>query len=88
MKPGCSVEIVIPTIGRSSLTTLLRALDDAARPSWTRVIVVDDRRDQSAPLDVPQSVADTPVEIVATAGGRGPATARNAGWRSGFSSAR
>jgi histidinol-phosphate phosphatase family protein len=42
------------------------------------VIVVDDRRDRGRPLEVADT--DLPVEVI-EGGGRGPASARNAGWR-------
>ena len=66
--PDC--EIVIPSVGRPSLVSLLDAL--AAVPY--RIVVVDDRRDAAEPLDAPGA------EVVR---GRaaGPAAARNTGWR-------
>lgn len=63
-----SYEIVIPTSGRPSLATLV----DAIGPDG--VIVVDDRRDRSHPLPV------SGVRVLAGPA-RGPAAARNAGWR-------
>lgn len=78
--------VVVPTLGRPSLATLLRALaDEAARPGHVapaEVVVADDRpltADAPAPLDLPP--LPWPVRVVRT-GGRGPAAARNAGWRS------
>jgi histidinol-phosphate phosphatase family protein len=82
--------IVIPSIGRPSLQVLLAALarqpvSGADRP--VLVVVADDRR---APLDgdaqarVPDLAlpADLPFPVtVVRTGGRGPAAARNAGWR-------
>jgi GT2 family glycosyltransferase len=67
------VDIVIPTIGRPSLLALLERLEGFAG----RVIVVDDRRrsDEWFDLDVPAGV-----ELV-EGRGRGPAAARNDGWR-------
>lgn len=62
-------EIVIPTSGRASLGELLGAIgpgDD--------VIVVDDRRDRSHPLPVSGA-------RVLAGPARGPAAARNVGWR-------
>ncbi|MDB5113548.1 MAG: HAD-superfamily hydrolase subfamily, partial [Chloroflexi bacterium] len=42
-------DLVIPTLGRSSLAHLLEAL--AARPAFPgRILLVDDRRDPSSPL--------------------------------------
>lgn len=69
--------IVIPTIGRSSLADLLRALASFEGP----VHVVDDRRKPSSdvPLALPSAGPRT-VRILHS-GGRGPAAARNLGWR-------
>ena len=66
-----AVTVVVPTIGRDSLRTLLSALSG----SDVGVIVVDDRRRPSPALAV-----DAGVRVLRT-GGRGPAAARNAGWR-------
>ncbi|MDP8938563.1 MAG: glycosyltransferase, partial [Actinomycetota bacterium] len=68
-------DVVVPTTGRPSLFTLLEALLDGSRRPPGRILVVDDRRRAGAPLTVP-----VPVEVLTT-GGRGPAAARNAGWR-------
>jgi histidinol-phosphate phosphatase family protein len=68
-----TVDVVIPTAGRPSLAAVLAAVDDDA----LRVIVVDDRRAGGAPLAVPQGVR------VVRGPARGPAAARNAGWRAG-----
>lgn len=83
--------VVVPTVGRPSLGRLLESLraqelPDALGPPG-EVVVVDDRplpaqpdrgRDLEPldPLDVPPTVR------VVRSGGRGPAAARNAGWRS------
>ncbi|RKQ93901.1 HAD superfamily hydrolase (TIGR01509 family) [Solirubrobacter pauli] len=64
-----SYEIVIPTSGRASLAAVL----DAIGPG-DDVIVVDDRRDRSHPLPVSGA-------RVLAGPARGPAAARNAGWR-------
>jgi histidinol-phosphate phosphatase family protein len=76
-----SFSIVIPTVGRASLLTLLASLAAADGPRPDRIVVVDDRAGARAPL-VP-GVLGWPsglLEMRAT-GGRGPAAARNAGWR-------
>lgn len=66
------VDVVIPTIGRTSLPAVLARLDGFAG----RIIVVDDRRGAGGrDLDVPAGV-----EVV-KGRGRGPAAARNDGWR-------
>ncbi|MEU5867771.1 glycosyltransferase [Nonomuraea sp. NPDC047529] len=64
------ITVVIPTIGRATLRRTLAAVGRA-----TPVIVVDDRRARSAALELPDHVR------VVRSGGRGPAAARNAGWR-------
>ena len=60
----------MPTVGRPSLQAALAPL--AGR---VPVVVVDDRPGPPQPLDVPDGVR------VVRSGGRGPAAARNAGWR-------
>jgi histidinol-phosphate phosphatase family protein len=72
-------DVVIPTIGRASLETLLRALADSDGPAPGAVIVVDDRPrcELARPLPLPRGLA-LPLYVVCT-GGRGPAAARNAG---------
>jgi histidinol-phosphate phosphatase family protein len=73
-----SWDVVIPSAGRESLGRLLRSLAAGTGPLPRRVLVVDDRREPGAPLELPD--ASLPVEIV-KGSGRGPAAARNAGWR-------
>jgi histidinol-phosphate phosphatase family protein len=74
-----SFAIVIPTIGRESVHRLLAELDGSSGPRPERVILIDDRVDQSSPaLFV---TTDLPVTVMRS-GGRGPAAARNLGWRS------
>jgi HAD superfamily hydrolase (TIGR01662 family) len=69
--------VVIPTIGRPSLHVLLDALDHGDGPKPAETIVVDDRRPaRTEPLLGPRSGA-----TVVRSGGRGPAAARNLGWR-------
>jgi HAD superfamily hydrolase (TIGR01662 family) len=73
-----SFDVVVPTVGRDSLSPLLDALGAGPGPPPVRVLLVDDRRDRSRPLlaaGVPEGV-----EIVAGRGA-GPAAARNLGWR-------
>lgn len=69
--------VVVPTVGRPSLHRLLAELDGSAGPTPAAVIVVDDRRDPDAPLEVTSRL---PVTVLRS-GGRGPAAARNTGWR-------
>jgi hypothetical protein len=66
-----SFDIVVPTAGRPSLGSLLRALAGVE----DRVVVVDDRAHAAEPLAVPHGVR------VVRGPARGPAAARNAGWR-------
>ncbi|MBX6381815.1 MAG: glycosyltransferase [Microbispora sp.] len=68
---GPAVTVVIPTIGRPSLDATLAAVEPGPD-----VIVVDDR-----PEDDPKPLAVPPRVRVLRSGGRGPAAARNAGWR-------
>jgi HAD superfamily hydrolase (TIGR01662 family) len=65
--------VVIPTVGRACLADCLAALEDSSGPAPEEVVVVDDR-----PGDGPALAAPGPV---VRGGGRGPAAARNAGWR-------
>ncbi len=73
--------VVIPTLGRASLQVCLDALAEARGPLPRQVVLVDDRRDTPDPLParVPAVFADRAVTV--TLEGRGPAAARNAGWR-------
>ena len=66
--------VVIPTTGRDSLAVLLSAVDSGTGPRPAEVIVVDDRPG-GPPLSLPHAVR------VLRTGGRGPAAARNTGWR-------
>jgi histidinol-phosphate phosphatase family protein len=71
------VDVVVPTLGRPSLERLLGAL----APGAFRIVVVDDRpaRAPSAPLACP-TVPGARL-VLLRSGGRGPAAARNVGWR-------
>jgi HAD superfamily hydrolase (TIGR01662 family) len=71
-----SYAVVIPTIGRTGLADLVKAVDGDPAPSC--IVVADDRRAATSELDLPKTAA--PLLVVRT-GGRGPAAARNAGWR-------
>ena len=66
-----SFSVVVPTVGRPSLRVLLDALGTPAYP----VVVVDDRPAPTTALDVPGWAEVVPGT------GRGPAAARNLGWR-------
>lgn len=65
--------VVIPTIGRPCLADCLAALRRSAGPGPEEIVIVDDRPGGGPPLPAPGRVVRT--------GGRGPAAARNAGWR-------
>lgn len=66
-----NLSVVIPTTGRPSLQAVLAELSG---PGIDEVVVVDDRLEPSE-LAVPAGVR------VLCSGGRGPAAARNVGWR-------
>ncbi|MFD1718955.1 HAD-IIIA family hydrolase [Georgenia deserti] len=71
--------VVVPSVGRPSLETLLRGLSEQELPP-VEVVVADDRPlRQTTPLAA--TAGSVPVRVVRS-GGRGPAAARNAGWRS------
>lgn len=75
--------IVIPTIGRAGLAHVLAAVNRPGGVAPAEIVVVDDRPpaggpDAAEPLSLPPS--DIPLRVVRS-GGRGPAAARNAGWR-------
>ncbi|MGW7200598.1 glycosyltransferase family 2 protein [Streptomyces chryseus] len=74
--------VVIPTIGRRSLNACLRALADGSGPKPAQVVLVDDRRENGG-LPLPVVVPDVlrPVTTVVRGRSRGPAAARNRGWR-------
>ena len=69
--------VVIPTVGRPSLRVLLDALRAGTGPAPGVVVVVDDRATPDRPLDLP--VWDLLQVVPGPA--RGPAAARNVGWR-------
>lgn len=77
---AADVTVVIPTVGRVSLTGLLSAIGNTD-PTVGAVVVVDDRAEPAgsvlAPLDLPDVAA--PLRVLRS-GGRGPAAARNVGW--------
>jgi histidinol-phosphate phosphatase family protein len=73
--------IRVPTVGRPSLRVLHEALAAGTTPVSCPVLVVDDRR---AADDLAASLTDVGLDDlrVLRSGGRGPAAARNLGWRS------
>lgn len=75
--------VVIPTVGRRCLRECLSALAASAGPAPNEIVLVDDRRPevgaQELPLEALGALRDR--VLVLRTGGRGPAAARNAGWR-------
>ena len=79
------VDLVIPTIGRSSLQVLLTSLSCSVDPALVTLTIVDDRPAEAPglwlrPADLGAFAACARVR---RSGGRGPAAARNRGWRTG-----
>jgi len=74
-------DVVIPTTGRASLGRLLAALAAQPPPLPGRIFVVDDRATSTTAPLTPHSEAKGAVVEVLRSGGRGPAAARNVGWR-------
>ena len=80
------VSVVVPSVGRASLQALLDSLaaSEPGAPRPAEVVVVDDRRDPRPPLapagSLGGSMDGVPVRVL-PGGGRGPAAARNTGWR-------
>jgi histidinol-phosphate phosphatase family protein len=72
--------VVVPSVGRPSLVTVLDTLRGLAGPPPEAVVVVDD----SGCSRVAQQLGlrTGPGVTVVESGGRGPAAARNLGWRS------
>ena len=83
--------VVIPTVGRPSLAAVLTALATGAGPAPAEIVVVDDRRClgglamgclQVPPIPPMVVLGGTPLPVrVLQSGDRGPAAARNVGWR-------
>jgi histidinol-phosphate phosphatase family protein len=78
-------DLVVPTIGRETLWTLLRALRWMPAPAPASVLIVDDRPPGDGPLWIaPDDLGELADRLrVLRGGGRGPAAARNLGWRAG-----
>ena len=73
-------DVVVPTIGRPSLAALLASLAAAEGPLPGRVFVVDDRRERSHALQLPElQTLGERVHVIPGAAA-GPAAARNRGW--------
>ncbi|WP_143263089.1 glycosyltransferase family 2 protein, partial [Amycolatopsis pretoriensis] len=78
MTTSLDYTVVIPTTGRETLRPLLETVLGGDGPRPAEILVVDDRPGGSE-LDVPGGVR------VLRSGGRGPAGARNLGWRTAAS---
>ncbi|MEA2281273.1 MAG: hypothetical protein QOK21_1880 [Solirubrobacteraceae bacterium] len=75
-------DVVIPTAGRAALGALLPALAAGDGPLPERVLLVDDRRDRRTALAGPRHLGALAGRVAVVPGpSRGPAAARNAGWR-------
>ncbi len=75
-------DVVVPTTGRPSLRALLDGLAGQDGPLPGRVVLVDDRPGTTGDgLGGVVPGALRPRTLVLRSGGRGPAAARNAGWR-------
>lgn len=74
-------DVVVATVGRDTLRPLLTALEAGEGPLPDRLLLVDDRREAGVPLGLPPLPRLGQRLAVLRGGGRGPAAARNAGWR-------
>jgi histidinol-phosphate phosphatase family protein len=81
--PAPRYDVVIPTAGRPSLDVLLASLGAADGPLPERLVIVDDRPRAEPVLTPRVPAALAGVTTIVRSGGRGPAAARNAGWRAG-----
>lgn len=82
MSEATDFSIVVPSVGRPSLRTLLVALNRCDGPRPNAVVVVDDRVAATTPAVEPVGgwVEDV-LTVRHGSGGTGPAAARNIGWR-------
>jgi histidinol-phosphate phosphatase family protein len=79
---SAAVSVVVPTVGRPSLRGLLASVAHADGPLPREILLIDDRRrPMTALLDGPPPQRLRGRVHVLAGGGRGPAAARNAGWR-------
>ncbi|GAA2518415.1 glycosyltransferase family 2 protein [Pilimelia columellifera] len=70
---SAKISVVVPTVGRPSLSVLLAAV--TGRGCADEILVVDDRRTPDPPLVIAPGVR------LIRGPGRGPAAARNCGWQ-------
>ena len=87
-RPSPGYTVVVPTVRRPALPRLLASVDAAAGPAPARIIVVDDSpeppppaADPAAALGLAKRPSGAAPLRLARSGGRGPAAARNIGWR-------
>jgi histidinol-phosphate phosphatase family protein len=85
-RPTGLYAVVVPTVGRPSLALLLHAVAGREAGAPEQIVVVDDRPAPSAEERrfLAEMVAEACGEVpwrIESSGGRGPAAARNAGWR-------
>lgn len=77
-----TIDIVVPSIGRTTLKTLFASIARAAPNFSGTIFVVDDRAHPGEALDFGNLDPSLSRRIeVIPGGGNGPAAARNAGWR-------
>jgi HAD superfamily hydrolase (TIGR01662 family) len=76
------IDVVVPTLGRPSLRALLDSFERSSGPRPETIILVDDRRDRSTPLDLDDLDPDLVRRLRILPGkAAGPASSRNLGWR-------
>lgn len=76
---GLTISIVVPTVGRPTLPALVARCVLSAPAAVIEVVVVDDAPGPPAAPQVRRT--GRPMVRVVRSGGRGPAAARNAGWK-------
>ncbi|GGV26791.1 transferase [Streptomyces filipinensis] len=82
MTDPLAYSVVIPTIGRACLADCLHALALAEGRPPEEIVVVDDRREPTFPLPLEAAGELRGRLRTLRTAGRGPAAARNSGWRS------
>ncbi len=80
-QPAQPYTVVVPTLGRPSLQELLASLASQSEPLPVEVVLIDDRPDPEPAVPIAAEVADRLTVRVVPGLGRGPAAARNVGWR-------
>jgi HAD superfamily hydrolase (TIGR01662 family) len=73
-------DLVVPTVGRPSLSRLMQSLAQCEGPAPARLLVVDDRTRPGQHVLEGSVTPGCDVEVL-TGSGKGPAAARNTGWR-------